>query len=624
MWGVRPAVNTLLRTLLDIGPRRLQRRFRYELRQRLDRALPLPFVKAWAGALGRAPAWLPDAWAILSPPKPCADLPRLIRFSFLNDPRDLPLPICWNLDDWPRLWQFHLHYFDWAREWLEMALVSHVWPEQATLLETLLDGWIACNTPARGDGWHSYTISLRSRNWVWLFRCCPALATPERLDSLWHQLCWLQSHPEHANGGNHWLENLSALAVGGLQFHSDAAQQMHQNAMALLEKEIHCQLLADGGHEERSASYHILMLDRLVELACLLGSNGQRPEWLVEAIAVMTQWLRSARLLGGGAPRCNDSSPDASPPLDVVLGFANSFVHQCLPSPQVLASDAPAWALRESLLRVAGIVQGSLDDETVFSQPASQPLLTDLPHTGWTLLRPGAGWEVLFKCGVPCPPHLPAHVHSDQLGVDVFCQGMPVLAEAGTSVYGTGPDRLFERSGAAHNVLQLAVASSADGWIEPVDVWSGFRAGRKAQPRLRRSGLLLDGHCFAEGSHDGYRCVAADHHRRLELLEALPARITLRVVDTLRLKQPMRFRCWWHLAPRIDPMAPQQVQFEAPTAEALQASWHDTWLAQGFGKREPRRSRCLQGLLPIGQHQLHTVLCLPAPAGLTTACLASG
>lgn len=214
-------------------------------------------------------------------------------------------------------------------------------------------------------------------------------------------------------------------------------------------------------------------------------------------------------------------------------------------------------------------------------------------------------------------------MHSDQLGVDVFYQGMPVLAEAGTSVYGTGPERLYERSGAAHNVLQLAVASSADRWIEPVDVWSGFRAGRKAQPRLRRSGLLPDGHCFAEGSHDGYRCVAADHHRRLELLEALPARITLRVVDTLRLKQPMRFRCWWHLAPRIDPMA-TQVQFEAPTAEALQASWHDTWLAQGFGKREPRRSRCLQGLLPIGQHQLHTVLCLPAPAGLTTSCLASG
>lgn len=617
-------MKTLLRTLLDIGPRRLQRRVRYELRQRLDRFLPIPLALAWAGAVGPVPAWRPGAWSTLSPPQPPADPPRVIRFSFLNDPRELCSPIRWNHHAWPRLWQFHLHYFDWARDWLESALAGPAWPAQAMVLKWLLDDWIAANTPARGDGWHSYTISLRSRNWIWLFRCCPALATPERLTSLWHQLCWLQSHPEHANGGNHWLENLSALAVGGLQFQSRSAEQMHHRAMVLLQQELPCQLLADGGHEERSASYHILMLDRLVELACLLGSHGQRPEWLVEAISEMTQWLRRVRLLRGAAPRCNDSAEDAAPPLDVVLGFASAFLSQAAPGPHVLQADATASALREHLLRIAGIDQASSDPQTLVLQPASQPLLTDLPHTGWTLLRPGAGWEVLFKCGVPCPPHLPAHVHSDQLGVDVFCQGVPVLAESGTSVYGTGSDRLYERSGAAHNVLQLATAPLGSDWIEPVEVWSGFRAGRKAQPRFRNCGLLPNGICFAEGSHDGYLGVSADHRRRLEVQEVLPTRITLRVVDTLTLRQPMRFRCWWHLAPGLAPETLEQLWLEAPTADALQASWHDTWLAQGFGHRAPRTSRCFQGLLPAGQHQLHTVLSLPAPAALTTACLASG
>ena len=31
---------------------------------------------------------------------------------------------------------------------------------------------------------------------------------------------------------------------------------------------------------------------------------------------------------------------------------------------------------------------------------ASRPaVVTDLPATGWTLLRPGYGWELAFRCG---------------------------------------------------------------------------------------------------------------------------------------------------------------------------------------------------------------------------------
>ena len=62
-----------------------------------------------------------------------------------------------------------------------------------------------------------------------------------------------------------------------------------------------------------------------------------------------------------------------------------------------------------------------------------------------------------FKCGVPCPPHLPGHVHSDQLSVDISYRGHWVICEAGTSIYGNGVERAYERSGAAHNVLQIGI-----------------------------------------------------------------------------------------------------------------------------------------------------------------------
>ena len=62
-------------------------------------------------------------------------------------------------------------------------------------------------------------------------------------------------------------------------------------------------------------------------------------------------------------------------------------------------------------------------------------------------------------------------MHSDQLSVELTYQGKWLLSEAGTSIYGDGPERAFERSGAAHNVLQLGLAlpSGEIDWIEPVE-----------------------------------------------------------------------------------------------------------------------------------------------------------
>ena len=82
---------------------------------------------------------------------------------------------------------------------------------------------------------------------------------------------------------------------------------MHSRAMRLLEKELFPRFSADGGHEERSASYHLLMLDRLVELACSLSAiQGERPSWIVGAIEAMAAWAKAVRLEGGVAPRFND------------------------------------------------------------------------------------------------------------------------------------------------------------------------------------------------------------------------------------------------------------------------------------------------------------------------------
>ena len=597
------SISRLIRTLVDIGPRRLQRRLRYDLRQQLDRRLPPRIALAWAGGdCSITPEWLPvfRGLELNNLPLPALDPPKKVSFDFLQREQQLSWPIRWRDPKWPRLWQFHLHYFDWARDWLEHALISSEWSNQAALLEPLLDQWIEANPPGRGDGWHSYTLSLRTRNWIWLFRSCPQLATPSRIQSLWQQVRWLEAHPEYCHGGNHWLENLTALALGGLQFAGPNAQAMHRRAMGLLQKELCCQVLADGGHEERSVSYHLLMLDRLVELACSLAViQGERPPWLLRAIDSMASWAKAVRLEGGVAPRFNDSAEDAAPPLDQVIAFAEGYLQQ----------RSACSGLRRRLLQGAVTEQSPLH-ATVFSSG----VVTDLPATGWTILRPGHGWELVFKCGVPCPPHLPPHVHSDQLSVELSYQGDWVLSEAGTSIYGDGLERAFERSGAAHNVLQLGLSlpSGEIEWIEPVEVWGGFRAARKAQPRHRQSGVLTDALCFAAGSHDGFDRFGASHERCVELSNANPHKFDLTVKDAVSTSRSLHFRQWWHLAPGISKSWVSSQLFESPTAQAIEANWHTTWFSEGFGQRTPRQSLCISGYLPPGQHQLRFTLPLSA------------
>jgi uncharacterized heparinase superfamily protein len=573
------SLGRLSRTLVDVGPVRVQRRFRYELRQRFDRHLPARIALAWARADSYQPGWRtihPPASGdgVLVSPPPALNV-RVVSFNFLNQERQLPWPIHWNNPQWPRLWQFHLHYFDWAREWLQDALRAGHWPDQAAAFHPLLDSWIADNPPGRGDGWHSYTLSLRTRNWIALFRACPSLATPERLQSLWQQLCWLQAHPEHCHGGNHWLENLTALAVGGLQFEGPNASRMHRRAMRLLHWELRYQVLGDGGHEERSASYHLLMLDRLAELAhALQSTTGDQPPWLVEAIEAMAHWAELIRLESGEAPRFNDSAADAAPSLDSVLAFATAALPQPSPSPSP-------------------------------EHPLPEVAVSDLPDTGWTFLRPGHGWELVFKCGIPCPNHLPPHVHSDQLSFELCHHGRWLLSEAGTSIYSNGPERAYERSGAAHNVLQLGVEREPGviRWIEPVDVWGGFRAGRKAQPRDRSCGQTAQGVCFAAGSHSGFDHIGASHHRRVTLSDPQPSQINIEVLDVVSTRVPLHVRQWWHLGLEMNRELLEQLVLNAPTMAAPESTWHSTWFATGFGQRLPRQSLCLSGRLPAGEHQ---------------------
>ena len=601
----------LLITLKDIGLIRIYLRLKHDLDRFIDKNKPFKL----AIYLTKGTQKTPDLYKIpfgnfskpISWPKEYTNYFNQITFKFLNQEHIIREPINWNNTNFSRLWIFNLHYFDWSRKWLDEAIINNNWEENAKGLSYLIDNWIDSNTTQEGYGWNSYTTSLRLRNWLLLFQICPNLNSPKRLRSLWYQLCWLKSHPESCHGGNHWLENLISLAIGGLQFAGSYSNEIYNFAIRNLQKELSYQILKDGGHEERSASYHILILDHLIELGCLLEIfKKQRPYWLIKHIEEMKDWLDSIRLINGNFPSFNDSAKDSCPSLDTIITFANSFLTK---SPENLNG------VRGFLLSTA------FNKEITFpTKPKlaikEEASLTDLPNTGWTILRPGYGWELTFKCGVACPPHLAAHAHSDLLSFDLYNLGEEVIAETGTSTYDLGSKRQYERSIKSHNTLQLGKKNgSSILWIEPIDIWSSFRAGRKANT-LSRSYGKNNNWLWVQGSHDGFKTIGGYHFRSVSIRldsSGLPIIVVIDKINTI--KNNIMFRSWLHTSQLFSNLENSSIlnskYFQNPNISKTTLENQNGYISYGFGKRKTSKVIQLSGEYNIGNNIFITVIANP-------------
>jgi len=269
---------------------------------------------------------------------------------------------------------------------------------------------------------------------------------------------FLRWHVEHDVGGNHLVKNLKALVGLGV-FLGD--HRLLAVATGELERQIRVQVLADGGHYERSPSYHCQVLGDFLDIARLLDSAGERPvHGLADAIDAMRTWLGIMVMPDGDVPLLNDC---------VLVG----------PS------------------RVAALEPGL---------PALQRL-TVLGASGYVIVRPDERLHLVADVGDPCPPDLPAHAHADCLSFELTAHGRRVVVDSGTSTYEPGAQRAHERSTAAHNTV---VVDGAD----QTEVWGVFRAARLAHGRLER--VDDDGHTVTVvASHDGYhRLLGRPLHRR--------------------------------------------------------------------------------------------------------------
>lgn len=353
----------------------------------------------------------------------------LPEFTFLNL---TARPKGWNDASLDMLWRYNLHYFDWV-----------LTPRRRDA--KLVERWIADNPKGSIPGWDPYPTSLRIVNWVKYLNNNPELPASQRLsieNSLRDQLYWLSNHVEWHIMANHLMANLKALVIGNKWFGRENAKWMRLYKAQIVE-----QILPDGGHFERSVMYHAIMLEDVLDVMKFCDDDAT---WLKPVAEKMLRYLVNMTGPDGKIAMFNDAADGIAKSTDWLCCYAK---------------------------------------ELNIAVPAVE-LFVDFPDTGYT--RMTAGDFVLFADTAPIgPDYQPGHAHANTLTYELYYKGRKIVTDVGTSEY-RGKRRAFERSTAAHNVVEVGGRNSSE-------VWSSHRVGARARIVKRE---VEQGRIFA--AHDGY------------------------------------------------------------------------------------------------------------------------
>ena len=369
------------------------------------------------------------------------------RFTFLN--RELTLApsdtVDWNRRYLGHLWNYHLHYFDYALQAAREAFGEkgssnpeawHAWQACKKLIES----WMTEARVGHSDGWDAYPLSLRTVNWIYAYALAANSESEAFLSrwraSIFQQIEFLHRHLEHHLLANHLLKNVKALVIGGLFFGN---KDWLSEGEYLLWREFEEQVLPDGGHYERSPMYHAQALADFLECYALLVSFGRIPrsENTEARLCAMAGFLKALSYKNGSLALFNDA--------------ANTVATR----PQPLLESARQ------------IVNWSLEFPT-----------TNFPQSGYYLWQsPDEQEKLIVDAGLPSVDYNTAHAHCDLLSYELRMNGRPFVVDSGVHGYGGDRFREYCRSTRAHNTVMF------DGQ-EQSEIWSTFRMARRAEPLI--------------------------------------------------------------------------------------------------------------------------------------------
>jgi uncharacterized heparinase superfamily protein len=339
----------------------------------------------------------------------------------------------------------------------------------------LVKDWILHNAGWSLPAWRGDILGRRLAAWLgqYEFFCASADDAFRALvlASIARQARHLSRALALAPEGARLLAAIKGLIYAGLCL--PGRDRWRAKGVKLLEKELPRQILADGGHIERSPSLQLGVLRDLIDIrAALIAGQREVPPALQAAIDRMTPMLRFFRHGDGGLALFNDSREEESWLVDMVL-------------------------TRADLTR---------------AEATGKPL-SAAPHTGFQRLSANRTL-VIADTGAPValvgPQGAEGHAHAGTLGFEMSIGKERLIVNCG-AYGGTNPAwRLAQRATAAHSTLVIDSTNSSE-------VLAGGGLGRRPRTVLCRRNEA-DGNVWLEASHDGYvKPFGLVHKRRLYL-----------------------------------------------------------------------------------------------------------
>lgn len=463
----------------------------------------------------------------------------------------------WNDPSFSKLWLYNLHYQD--------DLTAKGAEQRPGLCEYMVDSWIAGNPPLRGNGWEPYCLSLRLVNWVKCFsRLKQTQVKQEWLRSLTMQADALEQQLEFHILANHLFANAKGLVFVGTYLGGEQGDDWLYKGLSLLDAELQEQFLGDGGHYERSPMYHAILLWDVCDLLQLqehtqLSCFAERSTQWRDILAKGLRWLRAMVHPDRDIAFFNDATFGIAPTLEDLERYCSKLGVTVCEDP----CNGTNWSV------------------------------TYLDDSGYVTVDHAGRHRALLDIAEIGPKYQPGHAHADTLSFELSLFGQRLFVNSGTSQYGTGPEREYQRGTAAHNTVQVDNENSSE-------IWAGFRVARRAQPRdisvdFNESTLLVS------GAHDGYRRLSGKVHtmrswrfgdRAIQIVDELSGKYA---------KAISRFYC--HPAIAVNQPSEneillflpegQEVRFTVEGASALrvvESTWHP-----GFGISTP--NSCIEAVM---------------------------
>jgi hypothetical protein len=450
-----------------------------------------------------------------------SSLDQLGSVCFLNQTQEFTHFPNWGQMNYGLLWNYKLNYFS-------FLLQENFNPEFGKVLilnhkQTVLSG----SAPESLD---PYPVSLRLINCLVFLSLHPNLVNEELTIWLNAQARLLADFPEYHVDGNHLLENAIALVFSGLLLEDS---KVADQGFALLGKTLKEQYLEDGAHFELCPMYHILLTYRLLllyQVVKRISMNGFEPI-LKKSLEKQLGWITAMQFDDGSLPEFNDYIEEEHP-------------------------------LPEKVLKLAA-------DLNIYPYPVK---LKDSGYRKFT----NSLFEVFVDVGKIGPDFIPGHSHADQLSFVLKAGKKKVFLDTGTTTYADTPDRMFEKSTAAHNTVVLDQTSSAE-------VWGGFRVAKRGKVVITNETPFS-----ISAYHTGYKHLGYRHSRTFKI-----SADRFEIIDKIK-GQPLscEAKFIFETSPVLANNLSEELHFEIlgftlQFKNATSFSLKESWYGGGFSIKKP-------------------------------------